>query len=500
MPRSLSVLCGILGAVCLAGMLSGCGSSGSASASAGGSGGGGSGSGTGSGSASASATVTDFGSIYVNGKKFEANTVLVKVDDSDDTSCTIGPPSAPSNESCGVKKGMVVTVNGSFNGTQRTASSVRQKDAVEGLVQSIAADKSRLIVMGQTVLIDSTTIIDDNITDRDLATLNIGIDHVEVNGYIQPDGIIQATLIELKAPPSVVTPEVRGYVSNHIAGNSFFKIGDLIVNYIGADIRDMPPPNDNNWDGLFVEVKGIDTAAFDLATVTLIASKVEPENRDVGDEVDEFEVEGFVRRASVANGIATFFIGTTEVRTTASTEFREGTIVDIVDGAKVSAEGRLSGGILTAHHMKFKESARLEGEIASVTGTAPALTITIQGLAAVTVQTDSMTRLDITPVSGAHVRVRGRMIGNNTVIATRVQEQSGNDVELRGAVQDKTGAVITILGVSIDTSTINHFESVSGSSVDRTAFLNAVEVGSLVEVTGEWTGTSVMWNGAELED
>ena len=500
MRRPVSVLCEILGAVCLAGTLSACGSSGSASASASGSGGGGSGSGTGSGSASASATVTGFGSIYINGKKFTTDTVSVKVDDSDETSCMIGPPGAPSNESCGVKKGMVVTVNGSFNGNQHTARSVRQKDAVEGLVQSVAADKSRLIVMGQTVLVDSTTIIDDNITGRDLATLNIGIDHVEVNGHIQPDGMIQATLIELKAPPAVVTPEVRGYVSNHVAGSSSFAIGDLIVNYIGADMRDMPPPNGNNWNGLFVEVKGVDATAFALATVTLTASKVEPEDQAVGDEVDEFEVEGIVRQASLDTGIATFFMGTTEVRTTANTEFREGAIGDIVDGAKVSAEGRLSGGILTATHVKFKDSARLEGEIASVTGTTPALTVTIQGLAAVTVQTDSLTRLDSTPVPGAHIRVRGRVIGNNTIIATRVQEQSGNAVELRGPVQDNTGAEITILGVSIDMSSINHFESVSGSSVDRTAFLAAVEVNSLVEVKGEWTGTSVMWNEAELED
>ena len=494
--RILSILCGVLGAVCLAGMLSACGSSGSASASASGSGG----SGAGSGSASASGTVTGFGSIYVNGKKFEAHNVLVKVDDGSDTSCTIGPPSAPSDDSCGVKKGMVVTVNGSFNGNQHTAISVRQKDAVEGLVQSVAADQSRLVVMGQTVLVDSTTIIDNNITGRDLATLNSEIDHVEVNGHIQPDGIIQATFIELKTPPAVMTPEVRGYVSDHVAGNSSFQIGDLIVRYIGADIGDMPPPNGNNWDGLFVEVKGLNAAAFDIATVTLTASKVELEDRGVGDDVDEFEVEGFVRQASVANGIATFFIGTTEVRTTSSTEFREGTIVDLVDGAKVSVEGRLSGGILTAQHVKFQESVRLEGEIESVAGTSPAFTLTIKGLAPVTVHTDSLTRLEITPVPGAHVRVRGRVIGNNTVIATRLQEQSGNDAELRGAVQNKAGAVITILGVSIDTSTINHFESVGGTSIDRSAFLAAVEVNSLVKVKGEWNGTSVTWNEAELEE
>lgn len=89
MNRS-SVLFSLVGAVGLAGLLSACGSGGSpsASASAGGA--------SGSGSASASGTVTGFGSLYVNGKKFETNDVLVKVDDNSERSCTISPPSVVS--------------------------------------------------------------------------------------------------------------------------------------------------------------------------------------------------------------------------------------------------------------------------------------------------------------------------------------------------------------------------------------------------------------------
>jgi len=488
--KRASVIFSVLGAVGLAGLLSACGDgSPSASASAGGA--------SGSGSASASGTVTGFGSLYVNGKKFETNDVLVKVDDNSERSCTISPPSMPSDDSCGIKKGMVVTVNGSFSGAQHTATSVRQKDAVEGLVQSVAADRSSLVVMGQTVLVDSTTIIDDNIANRDLATLQVGIDHVEVNGHIQPNGIIQATFIEKKAP-AVVTPEVRGYVSSHVAASSTFRIGNLIVSYSGAITNDMPP---GNWDDLFVEVKGANAAAFDLTTVTLTASKVEPENQGIGNNVDEFEVEGFVTQAGTPSGnIVDFTIGTTPVRTTANTEFRDGLIDEIVVGAKMSAEGRFDGTTLIAKHVKFKESARLEGTIESVTGAAPTFTIKIKGLAAVTVKTDSLTRLDVTPVEDAHVRVRGRVIGNNTIIATRIQERSGNDVELRGPVQGKNGNLIEILGVQVDMGTINHFESVSGTSMDRTAFLAAVEVNSLVKVKGRLSVTTVTWEEAELED
>jgi hypothetical protein len=482
----------LLGAIGLAGLLSACGSgSPSASASAGGA--------SGSGSASASGTVTEFGSIFVNGKKFETNNVLVKVDDSGETTCTIGPPAPGSDDSCGIKKGMVVTVNGSFSGSQHTATSVRQKDAVEGLVQSVAPDRSSLVVMGQTVLVDVTTIIDNSIPGRDILNLMPGLNYVEVNGHVQPGGIIQATFIELKAP-AVVTPEVRGFVSNHVPGSSTFRIGNLIVSYSGAITNDMPA---GNWDDLFVEVKGANAAAFTSATTTLTASKVEPEDRGIANNVDKFEVEGFVTQVGTPSGnIIEFTIGTVAVRTTARTEFREGTVDEIVLGAKMSAEGRLENGVLIAKHVKFKEGARLEGDIESVTGSAPEFTVKITGLLPVTVKTDSRTRLDGTLEAGRHVRVRGRVIGGNTIIATRIQERSNDhDVELRGTVQSINGDVIVILGVSVDTGAINHFESVSGTSISRAAFLAALrENESLVKVKGVWNGTAVMWDEAELED
>lgn len=473
MKRS-SILFNLLGAVGLVGLLIGCGS-----------GGGGASTGTASGSASASGTVTGFGSVIVNGKKFEANDVFVE-QDGESKQCSIGP-----NDTCGFKKGMQVTANGSFSGSQHTANSIRQKDAVEGLVQLVEPGGASLVVMGQTVLVDAaTTIFDNNFTPT------VG-SFVEVNGHIQPNGVIQATFIEPKAPPAVVTPEVRGYVSSHVAASSTFRIGNLIVSYSGAITNDMPP---GNWDGLFVEVKGANAAAFSSATITLIASKVEPEDRGIGNNVDEFEVEGFVRQASVANGIATFFVGMTEVRTTASTEFREGTIDDIVDGAKVSVEGQSSSGILTAKHVKFKESARLEGDIETLAQSS----FTIKGLKSITVTFNDQTRIDNGQLQdGLHVRVRGRVSGTSSVIATRIELRSpGDDVDLQGPVQLVDGQDRTILGVTVHTSMISNgnFEGLDDQPIDRAAFLMAAQVGTLVKVKGRLDGVSVTWREAELED
>lgn len=470
--RWIFSLVGIMG---LAGLLTACGSDGAPSVSASGSG-----SGSGSGSASASGTITGFGSVIVNGKRFDTSS----------SSFTVDGQSGSQND---LKVGMTVTVNGSFNGTQRSASAVLQKDAVEGLVQSVATDGLSLVVMGQTVLVDNNTVIDDNIPGRNVLNIVAGTDQVEVNGHIRPNGVIQATFIERKLLN--VTPEVRGFVTNHTDGTKTFQIGALTVNYATALINDMPAPTGNNWNGLLVEVKG---TVFTAATTTLTATKVEPEHQGIGNQVDEFEVEGYVTQV---RGTGDFSIGNRRVQTTGNTEFRGGTIDEIVVGAKLSAEGRWDNGVLLAKHVKFHESVKLEGDIATI----GASSFTLTGLPGLTIAVNGQTEFKDASLgglsSGDHVRLRGRVSGPNSVIATRVESRSAdNDVDLQGPVQSITGNVIVIFGVSVDTSTISQFESVSGSSMNRAGFLAEVRVNSLVKVKGNLNGSMVRWDEAELED
>lgn len=476
--KTLRGVLGTMGVMGLAGMLGACGSGSAPSVSA-------SGSGSGSGSASASGTITGFGSVVVNGKRFDTSAASFTVD-------------GQSGIQGDLKRGMTVTVVGSFNGSQRFASVVRQKDAVEGLVQSVAADGLSVVVMGQTVLIDSTTIIDNTIPGQNILNLVPGTDHVEVNGHIRPGGIIHATFIE-KKPVGTVTPEVRGYVTGHTDATKTFTIGTLTVNYATAAINDMPDPNGNNWNGLLVEAKG---TRFNSATNTLEATKVEPEELGVGNHMDEFEVEGFVTQVL---GPEDFFVGNTHVRTTSRTEFRGGTLDEIVVGAKLSAEGRLVNNMLTAKHVKFHESVRLEGDIETI----GANSFTLKGVPGVTVTVNSQTELKanggatVNTVNDLgindHVRVRGRMSGSNSVLATRIQLRSADDdVDLQGPVQALSDPNITILGVTIDTTGVE-FKGVGDDTTSRAIFFSTVKVGTLVKLQGRLTGGVVTWREAELE-
>ncbi|MDH4188562.1 MAG: DUF5666 domain-containing protein [Nitrospira sp.] len=498
MNRS-GVLFSLVGAVGLAGLLSACGSGGSpsASASAGGA--------SGSGSASASGTVTGFGSVIVNGKRFETEGALLMVDGQQVPSCTVNQTTT-----CGLREGMIVNVSGTFTGSSHRASSIDQEDTLEGPITSknqVDANNGTLTVLGQTVLVNETTKFDDSSASNKLDDLSVN-DVVEVSGFVKngTTGEIVASFIEKKAQTGCTLGcEVKGVIKSHVhngaTGSGTLQIGGLNVVYDNATlINDMPVPTGGNWNDRFVEVKG---TSFDAVTTTLTATKVEPENDGVGNnaDVDEFEVEGFVTQAGTPTGnIIDFIIGTTPVRTTANTEFRGGTVDEIVVGAKMSAEGRFDGSTLIAKHVKFHANVRLEGN-ATVSGN----TLTLSGLTNLTVIINSQTEFkDATSLSdfdGTHVRVRGRVTGPNTVIATRIELRSADsDVDLQGPVQTINGDVIEILGVSIDTSTINHFESVSGASMNRTAFLAAVEVNSLVKVKGVLNGTTVTWDEAELED
>ena len=480
--RWQSSLCQAAGIVGLFGLLGGCGG--------GGDGAPGGSAGIASGSAMASGTITGFGSVFVNGKRFETTAASFVVD---------GQPGSQSD----LKLGMTVVVSGSVNGDQRSANSVRQRDAVEGLVQSVAVDGLSLVVMGQAVLIDNTTLIDNNIPGQSVRNLVAGTDFVEVNGHIRPDGVIQATFIERKLA-GTVTPQVRGYARNHNSGAQTFQIGNLTVNYGAAVINDMPSPAGSGWNGLLVEAKGTGVGSFNAATTTLTASKVEPESQGV-QQADEFEVEGLVTQVL---GAGDFFIGATHVQTTGSTEFRGGTIDEILVGAKLSAEGRLANGILTARHVKFHESARLEGDVASInTGAA---TFTVTGLPGVTVAVTSQTEIradsgtTLNDLSiGDPVRVRGRLGSSNAVIATRVEQRSASDdVDLQGPVQVVSNPNLTILGVPVNTSGIseNEFKGLNDQPIGRAAFFNAARVGILVKVKGRLNGGVLTWREAELED
>lgn len=416
--------------------------------------------------------ITAFGSVWVNGVEYSTSGTTIRIDDN------------PGRES-DLRVGMVVRVDGSVSGA--TATTITVDDAVKGFVEQVL-DANRLVVMGQTVQVDSTTRFDNNVRP-------VQGDRVEVHGLIAGDGIISAGYVERKTTAPTPPFAVKGTVKNHNTASQTFQIGALNVSYAGADIGDQPA---GSWNGVQVDVKGTACSAAAPVCGTLTASKVEPAGARVT-AAAKAEIEGIVSAVSASG----FTIGNQSVVTTASTRYEGGVAGDIIVGSKLEAEGVISGGVLTATKVSFRDAVKLEGDIASISGNA----ITLVGLPGITVNVSSITELkDVASVAalqvGNHVRVRGKLGTGNSTEATRLEVRSADtDVELQAPATAVTAETsVTLLGIVVSTNSISAYRDLSDAPISRSAFFSAARVGTLIKANGRIANGVITWNELELEN
>lgn len=430
-------------------------------------------------------TVTDFGSIIVNGGQLDNSAASVLLDDN--------PGTGPNG---GLKKGMVVRVSGTFSGNTGTATTIVFSDNLEGPVcnQSTVNGITTIRVLGQTVIVDATTIVENG-------PINQG-ELVEVSGLPDAQENIHASFIEKKTLQSAVI-EVKGRIDT--LGPTTFTINNLVVNYTPGVI-DNSIPGGQLAVGQFVEVKGTVFACNSPTngTDTLTATRVElePEGAGAIPAGIRAEIEGFITLVNAGG----FMIGNQQVATTGSTRFlpEDFGTADLMVGAKVEAEGTLAGGVLTATKISFRQNVKLESDVdvTTITGTSPTFSFSLVGLPNIVITTNSQTQPFPAFAPTGQIRVRGIEGPNNTVLATRIDNRSASpDVFLQGPVDIVAEPNISILGVTVNTSSSNfQFEDVNDVVIPRATFFGSVRPGTLVKIKGTLAGTSVTWDEAELED
>jgi Domain of unknown function (DUF5666) len=437
--------------------------------------------GTGITSASVSfGSVTAFGSIFVNGVEYATNGATIVRDD----------VAIAESE---LRVGMTVEVRGvRDDATRGVAHTVRVEEAVRGVVESRTGN--RLVVLGQNIAVDETTHFDDNLGGADAIAVG---DPIEVHGLLQAPGAIEATFVQRKAEP--LTFVVRGFIVDHDAQAAVFKVGALPVSYAVAVTDAMPA---GSWNGLLVEVQGATCAARPVCG-TLSASHVRPDGLEVG-EAEQAEVEGFVTGV-ISEG--RFMLGNQAVVTDAATNFSGGTVADVVAGAKLEVEGRLSGGALIADKVTLKHNVRLESSIVRLDSAAGA--VTLAAFSGIRVITNEHTRFkgglrslaDLAVGDG--VRIRGRTGPGGSVIVIDVHRDhaANNEAVLQGPLLAFTNPSITILGITIDTSAVQEFKDGNGRTVSSAVFFDSLRAGALVKARGRPDGVDrVVWLEIEIED
>ena len=399
-----------------------------------------------------------------------------------------------------VGEGEVVTVRGLLDdgGASGQATEIEVHHSVEGEVE--ARGPGTIVVGGATVSVDdSTAVADRNGNPLVPDDLVLG-ERVEVSGHADGRGGIRATSIRGSAQPSGSERELRAFVvavSGTIVDLSFSPGGAVAVRVDVGGIAPAPAAT----VGSFVEVR---TAGPADANGVYPATSFHAEDELGPGAGEQAEIEGIVT-ALDASG---FTVGAQRATTSAATEFRGGTLDDVVAGVALEVEGVLrDDGVLDAHEVKFRPSARVDANAAAVdpaTATLSVLGLTVH----VTPSTElkNVASLGAVP-AGAHVEVRGSPTRDGTGLdATRVELVDAGPADrafLRGVVAAKTPtSSLEILGIAIDTSAAS-FRDVSDTPTGAAAFFDAIVAGQTI-VKVRWrpypASTAAPADEAELEN
>lgn len=434
-------------------------------------------------------TITGFGSVIIDGVRYETSQAQFSVDGSSGRS------------QADLSVGQRVTVRGRINADgSRSADDVDYEAELHGIVSSIDLAGGSFIALGQTVRVDAATIF-DGVTD--LAGLLVG-DYIEISGYRAADGGIVASYVQKEDARSEL--EVKGFIAGLDSTAKTFSIGSQLVDYSNASLSPagFVPGND-----LFVEVEG------SLNGSVLVASKVAQDD-DFGDTDSgtQAEVEGLVSGLAVDR--SSFQVGPTRVTVSSATVYEDGVAGDLADGARIEAKGTIQAdGSLAATRIEFKLGLGDDGDSsgdaeAQATITAidtNARSITVLGvsvqMADTTVYRDS--RDELTTFGFASLAVGdyvelGLVEVDGALVATRLERDATDSEQfIKAAVDSVDGTLetLTIAGVSVDAS--NAIYRFDDTTVSQSTFYGSAVVGSQVKAKGSYSGTTLVASEVELD-
>ncbi len=296
------------------------------------------GSGSSGASSFAAGPITGFGSVIVNGVRFDDSSARVSNDD--------GSASSKDN----LKLGMTAEVHGGAisddgTGPKATATDITFGAALVGPVASLDATAKSLVILGQTVLVLDTTVFDERLVGG-FAGITAGM-LVEVHGQLDPTtGVYTATRVGTTM--ALAGYKIRGIVANLDTTAMTFTMGGTLISYAG--VTSVPSDLAN---GLLLAVRLQTTQVAGAWVATRLGAGAP----HVGD-ADAAHLEGSI----------TAFTSTTQfsvngIPVDASKAELEGGGAGIVLGAQVEVKGTSSGGVVIATHVSVEthETVRAAG-------------------------------------------------------------------------------------------------------------------------------------------
>jgi hypothetical protein len=442
----------------------------------------------------ATGAITGFGSVFVNGVRFDTANAAIMLDGATATEDDL-------------RVGYVVVVAGQIDddGVNGTAERVESEFEVKGPVDAVDVTSGQLTVLGRVVLAGAATLYGGGVASLDDLAALAGQSEVivEVSGFQDSDGAIRATRIEVE-DGAAAEFEARGRIQALQTAASTFLLGTLVVDYSGAVLEDFPAAGPEEGDA--VEVHG--TRQGDV----LVATRLQREDdiRARAEDGGRVEIEGFVTSLT---GSGSFEVSGVPVATASTTVFEGGSAANIALNVRVEAKGTWDGaaGVLRATRVQFEQEAdlRVTGSVEAVDATGA--TFTAVGVeVGVTTRTSfeddrdddrlfGLARLSI----GDWVEVRGIQGSGGELVATLVERDEADTAsELRGPAADIDLAArsLTILGAAIATTPSTQYRQVDDTPITAEAFFQALATDALVRAKGTWDGTTLTAQEIEFEN
>ncbi len=439
-------------------------------------------------SSTSSGSIDGFGSIFVNGVRFDTDDAEVLIDGelrNDDA----------------LRLGMVVVVTGQIDegNTTGTAQRVIYDNELKGPISSIETapdgDSKLLTILGINVIVERAGTVFDDVTFDSLAVDDV----VEVSGFNGRGDSLRATRVEREgrfvAGQSII--ERRGRVGA-VTGSQFI-FGDLIVDFSSAVLDDFGSASLS--EGQQVEVQGT------LVDGVITANSIELEKsaQDRFTEGAAVQVQGSV---TMFTGLSSFRVGDVDVD--ASNASLQPSDLLLANGAVVQINGTWESGRLIASRVEQRRGrVEVEGPVGAVDADAGTLTLQLVP-GAITVTVDQGTRFDDDTgrssilrigdlVPGDFLEVEAYLDGGRLVATTIDRDDDQNEQTLQGPVESfLPGESITILGITYSTSGAE-FEGRDDVDIDADLFYSSVQVGDLVKIGDDAVADGIA-DDVEFED
>jgi len=423
-------------------------------------------------SESSQGVISGFGSIYINGKKYNTDNANIAINGQASSSIS------------NLKVGMKISLTSSSNGNgDNIATSVIYDTEIKGYIQSIDRNNQQILIADTIVQYNDLTHFIDT-TETALTVEQF----IEVSGYLQADGSFLATYIEQDDSPGSINEYTAGIVSNLNIAEQQFTINNTLIDYANSVLEGVLA------DNIYVRVKG------SFANNVFVATNVDAADesdyyKDDNNNITRYEIEGLVTAISSTsidvNGRNYIF--------SSDMTFDAAQLSDIAIGQYVELYIEKESGLVTnidVDSISAKVDGKTKGRIESID--LPNTSITVSGVIyQFTEQSrfedDDQQYFNFASLSvDDYVEIVFQQTTPFSILRIEREDQAeyNDEWETKGLVSSIAGNQITVNGIHIELSAAAKY-LLNDQLVGQQVFTDALAINTRVEVEGRYDTNDV---------